>query len=119
MQKRRVVHHVQVYQRHIKVGKNVNNQTRFIFQKAKFNINQAVTTNVCVHAGKKCQSIDDEHLHSSRCEQRYGHLALCVFVKHEVIADDFYLPSCCVCINDKKPVFVKDKQAVFYFRVKF
>ena len=90
-----------------KVGKNINNQTRFIVQKAKFNIKQAVTTNICVRAGKKCQIVDDEHLHSSRCEQRSGHLTLHVFVKNEVIEDDFYLPSCCVCTNDKKSVFLR------------
>ena len=93
-----------------KVGKNKNNQTRFIVQKGKFNLNQAVTTNECVRSKQECKIFDDLHPHSSRCEQKYGRITLKVLdsKKHKIIEDDFHLPYCCVCTNDKKSnIFLK------------
>ena len=91
-----------------KVGKNKNNQTRFIVQKGKFNLRQAVTIYECVSSKQECQIFDDLHPHSSRCEQKIGRITLKVFdsktkkKKHKIIEDDFYLASCCVCTNVKK-----------------
>ena len=87
-----------------KVWKNKKNRTRFIVQKEKFNLEQAVTMNECVSSKQECQTFDDIHPHASLCEQKKTKITLKVFdsKKKKIIEDDFHFPSCCVCTNDKK-----------------
>ena len=96
------------------VAKNKDRKPRFIVQNKAFSVNQSYTIVKCKKQ-ESCTIFDafGSPPPNNKCEQRYGHVKLDVFdiENQDIVKDDFYIPSCCVCTYSKSIFPIKVRRS--------